>query len=375
MKRVRIGAVGACAIAAAGALLWLRPPAPAKTPEEALQRGVAWLFRQQDGDGAWRSETYGNLKGGAATTALAVYAIAHAPMDVWGTNGPERLQDGEFFARRGPDPGAPPLDRDYLLPAVAMIWTACERARLATNDNTLLGILALQRREPPGGAKGQEHVGGWDFRGEEQTQALETNLAATVLALEAIAAGRQHGEPEAAARPLALAWLGRIQDSTGDGGFVFSPVPDDPGNKAGWYGEPPGRRARSYGSATCDGIRALAACGLAPDHPRVQRAVHWLLDHPDVERVPGFGDEPGAAAWSEALRFYYWQSLSKVLPLLPAGEARRRGDAIASTLMRLQDPDGSWKNPSTRMREDDPLLATSFAVIALSEILRPSKIP
>src|SRR5689334_6306893 len=47
--------------------------------EAALQRGVKWLSQQQVADGGWHSVTYGQLKDGAAVTALALYALAHLP--------------------------------------------------------------------------------------------------------------------------------------------------------------------------------------------------------------------------------------------------------------------------------------------------------
>src|SRR3954462_274935 len=47
--------------------------------EEALQRGLNWLIQQQAADGGWHSATYGQLKDGAAVTALGVYSLAHLP--------------------------------------------------------------------------------------------------------------------------------------------------------------------------------------------------------------------------------------------------------------------------------------------------------
>jgi len=47
--------------------------------KRAIRRGVEWLVRQQATDGGWHSTTYGQLKDGAAVTALAMYALAHLP--------------------------------------------------------------------------------------------------------------------------------------------------------------------------------------------------------------------------------------------------------------------------------------------------------
>jgi len=40
--------------------------------EQSLSQGLAWLFAQQAADGGWHSKTYGQLKDGAAVTALAL---------------------------------------------------------------------------------------------------------------------------------------------------------------------------------------------------------------------------------------------------------------------------------------------------------------
>ena len=47
-----------------------------------LPRAVQFLLKQQDNDGGFKSQTYGALKGGAATTALVLYAVSHAPGEV-----------------------------------------------------------------------------------------------------------------------------------------------------------------------------------------------------------------------------------------------------------------------------------------------------
>ena len=40
--------------------------------------------------------------------------------------------------------------------------------------------------------------------------------------------------------------------------------------------------------------------------------------------------------------------------------------ALAEALLSRQRPDGAWANPSTELREDDPLVATPFAMAALA---------
>jgi len=128
---------------------------------------------------------------------------------------------------------------------------------------------------------------------------------------------------------------------------------------------------RPYGTATCDGIQALVACGAKPDDERVQKAVTWLVKRPGLELVPGFEGLPPEAGWQRGLRYYYYAGLSRVLPLFPASEVAPRREALAKHVVGLQTKDGSWVNESDRMRENDPLIATAFAVTALASCEHP----
>jgi hypothetical protein len=42
------------------------------------------------------------------------------------------------------------------------------------------------------------------------------------------------------------------------------------------------------------------------------------------------------------------------------------GKSVREDLRRVQRPDGSWANPENLVKEDDPLIATGFAIRALA---------
>ncbi|MEM6472703.1 MAG: hypothetical protein AAF802_24290, partial [Planctomycetota bacterium] len=88
----------------------------------------------------------------------------------------------------------------------------------------------------------------------------------------------------------------------------------------------------------------------------------------DVATVPGFrqtSDEPG---WEEGLKYYFFMGLSRLVKL-PGKPFEHHRKPLTDEVIRLQRNDGSWKNKSDRMREDDPHIATCFGLIALANLL------
>jgi hypothetical protein len=141
-----------------------------------------------------------------------------------------------------------------------------------------------------------------------------------------------------------LVYLERSQNP--DGGFFFSTVNPEI-NKAG---ETNGSFA-SYGTATADGLLALRAAGVSATDGRVTRAIQWLKDHHQADRAPGF-DGTARQAWGPALRFYYAYVISRTMLALPL-------------VLPEQEADGSYRNTNKMVKEDDPLIATSFAIHVL----------
>jgi hypothetical protein len=153
----------------------------------------------------------------------------------------------------------------------------------------------------------------------------------------------------------ARVFLERCQNFDADGGFFFSTTEFDT-NKAGHDGQ----RFRSYGTTTADGILALLAAGRPSNDPRISAAQRWLKAHHRGVEVPGF---TGAAyqRWPRGLSFYYSSAAAQAFRSLGV----EAGSGLAEGLRRTQRLDGSWANPETLVKEDDPLIATGFAVRAL----------
>ena len=151
-------------------------------------------------------------------------------------------------------------------------------------------------------------------------------------------------------------------------------LPDGPGAQQGrGRGHGPTGRARyhSYGSATADGLRALLRCGLPADHPRVAASRGWLERHFSASSQ---SRHVRAGPRGRARRDVFLLCLVGG-PRLPCARDRARSapeaervawaEPLSRELIRRQRGDGTWTNRFTASKEDDPLVATSFAAGAL----------
>lgn len=162
-----------------------------------------------------------------------------------------------------------------------------------------------------------------------------------------------------------------------DGGFAFSPR-----NSKVRQGVPISSSLLiypSYGSATADGLRTLIAVDGHASSPRATAALQWLARNYDIEGNPGFSRE--TAPWDKGIRFYYLHSLARALLLARVTKlevVESDGDAsgpavlhswpdeLVRELARRQSRKGGyWKNTSALMNENNPLLATCLALLAL----------
>jgi hypothetical protein len=346
--------------------------------ERALGRGLDWLIAQQASDGGWHSTTYGQLKDGASVTTLVLEALGHAPALVQQTHLPAIKRAYAFLdrgiARRG-TVASPDGSLDFPTYAAALWLTSRRRLNLELPAETtrllVEYLLGAQVAEGRGFKPDSPSYGGWDFLAKEDAEAITTgtNISVTRHVVEGLAALREQAQgadaprsPIAASLELARQYVLRCQQPSG--GFAFTCEPASLNNKAA-YADEELKQPRPYATATCDGILALLACGVKPDDEAVGKAIDWLLKRPALELVPGFEGLPPEAGWQRGLRFYYYAGLARVLPHFPAADREVRREALHKHVLDLQTKDGYWVNESDRMRENDPLVATALAVMAL----------
>lgn len=320
----------------------------------AIERAAAWLWSCQASDGGWHSETYGLLRSGQSLTPFVLDGLlaAGAPRD-------GRVDRALSFIERqvsaeGGVGLAEPGVTDYPTYATALTILVLRRVgRTAQLPRLGAWLRSRQFSAENGWPPSHAAHGGWGM-GATRPVPPDTghlDLSMTRHALQAMAVP---GDAQAAASlAAARAFLGRCQNP--DGGFFFSPVILD-ANKAGWERDHP----RSYGTATADGVLALVATGCRPETPAVSRARQWLVKHDHPGRVAGFPE--ARALWSDGLRYYHAATSAEARRVL-----REPGRPAAERqLLAEQQEDGSWRNRSTMVKEDDPLIATGLALRALT---------
>lgn len=342
--------------------------------QSALARGLAWLLKQQAADGGWHSQAYGQLKGGAAVTTLVLDTLSQLSTESIKQHA-TAIDRGFQFLRAGFDKRRTIASTDGSLDfptyGSALFLTGITRLDRRSNEIQKQVKLArdylfgAQLLEPRGFATDHASYGGWDFLGADDAQGITTGTNVSVVAhvLEAFAVDESGAADKA--RSAAKDWLVRCQQE--DGGFAFTPEPMSLNNKAEFADEARSR-PRSYGTATCDGIRSWLALGLTKEDADMKRALTWLSKRPALEVVPGFEALPAETDWRRGLRFYYYYGLARILSQLPAADRPGRRQALERILLKEQQADGRWQNESDRMRENDPLIATAFALSTLVQL-------
>ena len=209
---------------------------------------------------------------------------------------------------------------------------------------------------------------------ERSGKTTGSNISVSRLVLEGLDPHRGRKDVTRAHR-LASGWVTGLQNLDTDGGFFFHPEGKHLGNKAGWS-DRAGTKARSYGTCTADGLVALEllSAGGGKETERIEAAANWLVREAGVGEVPGFGFTPPEKGWDEGLRFYYLMALSAAITHLPEDKSVDLKQRVVTALVAEMKSGGSWKNESSKMREDDPFIATCFALVALGR-LRGNTLP
>ena len=354
----------------------LAPPAASEMEtlaRAALERGLDYLVEQQPTNGVWSNADF------PALSALPLWAlsIANRPRDAEAATRAERFVAG----CTQPDGG---------------IYVAVpgRRGGALGTYNTAICMTALHARGNPAHhpliRKARSYVvetqllGDDEYRGgfgyEKNSRQPYADLNNTAWALSAMRATQDVEETRPPGEPrvdvdwdAALAFVDKMQLATGEanaedaGGFMYKPA--DP-NKAGVATNAVGRPyLRSYGSITYSGLLSLIYAQVGRSDPRVVSAVDYARRHWTLDENPGMGLQGLYYYYTIMARSLAATGLAELPPVETGGEPIQWREALIAKLITLQQPDGRWVNSNNRFWENDPILATAYATLAMEYAL------
>ena len=329
----------------------------------SVAKGLTWLKTQQKPSGAWSDE------GMPALTALPLWACAASGDKSFSTESDKAV--AFLLSKQQPDGGI-------------YIPVPNRKGGGLGNYNTSIGVMALQASGTPAAAPAilkarsyiassqhggdDSHTGGFGY--DKDTQRAYADLNNTHYSMDAMRRTqsvedfRPAGEKKADINwDAALKYVEQMQNKEGDtaGGFAYNT--EDP--KGGSVTNSSGRiMLRAYGSMTYAGLMAMLHAHLEKDDPRVRSAVDFGSRFWTLEENPGQGQQGLYFYFNVMARALSAAGLDAIPKHGTAAEIRWREEVVRK-LIKLQNPDGSWVNANNRWWENDPVLATSYALLAL----------
>jgi len=346
--------------------------------QAARDRAIRWLLAKQEPQGHWSNSGF------PALTALPMWALLKA-----GANeNPAIMRAAEYIATTFNENGS--FCREPSEP---------RKGGGLCNYNTALCIVALHATGNPDFTgmiqKGRafiaatQHFGEDIYRGgmgyDADTGRPYADLSNSYIAYEAmkLTENIEDLRTETSARAdldwkAATEFIQRVQnrpesndqpwasdDKAEYGGFAYKPD----SSMAGDYTNETGQvRLRSYGSMTYAGLLSFIYASIDKNDPRVQSAYEWSLNNWNLDENPGMGLQG---------LFYYYQTLAKSLAAmgiesitLKDGQSINWREEFIKKMVSIQkieeDGSGFWVNSEGRWWEADPVLVTSYSLLALS---------
>jgi squalene-hopene/tetraprenyl-beta-curcumene cyclase len=353
--------------------------------QATIDRGLAFLKSQQKPDGGWQKPN-----DPPALTAIALRAFAQDPKTGASADFVKKGYDKLLTYQKDDGSISQDLLNNYNTAiAISSLAAANNPAFKQHIDRAVAFVKGLQWTDKASGPKG-EHVaddknnwwGGWGYG-----HSGRPDLSNAQMAVEALEnAGLKKDDP---AFQNALKFITRAQNNSetndqkfagNDGGFVYTPV-NDGDSPAGVFTAPDGKRVvRSYGSMTYAGLKSMIYAGLTHDDPRVKAAWDWISKNYTVDVNPGFvANDAKLGDMSRYGLYYYYHTMARALnvydqPTITDAHGKKHDWRVelADKLASLQKPDGSWQGEK-KWLEDNDVLSTSYAVLALKEIQKDLK--
>lgn len=353
---------------------------PDAQARQMITKGVGSLKSSQLPSGGWVTEPMPVGITGLALKALAGADVVDAKTD-WVKKGYENLLTYQLSSGG--------IYKDQLANyntaiAVSALAAANDPAYKPNIEKALAYLKSLQWTEAiEGGPKGEGKItpdNAW-YGGAGYGNHARPDGSNTQMMLDALNdAGLPSADP---AFQAAIKFVTRMQNLSetndqkwagNDGGAVYTPANNGESN-AGEYTDANGKRLlRSYGSMTYAMLKSYVYAGLSKDDPRVKAAWKWISSNWTLDENPGFSaTDPSNARYG---LYYYYMTLARTLdaynqPIITDanGKSHDWRVELINKIAELQLADGSW-NGDAKWQENNPVLVTSYCLIALEYTLK-----
>lgn len=337
----------------------------------AITKGIDWIRASQHQDGTWSEANM------PALTGLPLWALARSGCKDCETNITRAVA---FLLKcQNVDGGIYVANPDRKGGGLGNYNTCvCMAALYATGRPELLpAILKARTYVAASQHLGDDmHNGGFGY--DATAKRPYTDLNNTAFALDAMRytqgaedarpAGEKHADLNWTA---ALDYVSKMQVNDGltAGGFTYNRISPKGGTETNAQGK---ITFRAYGSMTYAGMLSMLHANLSPGDPRVRAALDYASRFWTVTENPGQGQQG---------LYFYLNVMARALSTArlqtlqqPTTTIYWRHEMIRQ-LAKLQNPDGSWRNANNRWWENDPVLATAYAILALEDAARSSGEP
>lgn len=328
--------------------------------DAALGKGARFLVAAQQADGHWSDREM------PALTALPIWALVGANAG-WASvsNGVKfvltaQKPDGGFYNPKPGRGGGGLGNYNTAVSVSALHLSGLAPVRAILNARTYLASSQLTGDDTMAGGFGYDKV----------SRRRYADLSNTSYAMSAmrITAGVEDMRPAGERRAdidweKALAFVENLQKKEGAerGGAAYNERTPQAGALTNREGKV---HLRAYGSMSYGAVLSMCSANLTKGDPRVRLSLEYCSKYWNVNENPGMG--------SQGL-YYYYDILARALSaaaveklVAPDGREIDWKRELSDKLLSLQRSDGSWANDNNRFWEADPVLCTSFAMIALS---------
>ncbi len=347
---------------------------PATDAAPSIAKGVKWLVDHQVEDGSFSNPQFPGLSG------LALWAVAASGNPAYA--GAVKKGSDFLLSKVQPDGGIYTVIPGRKGGGLSTYNTAISLTALVATGRDDITEVVLNARTF---LANSQHIGDDPFDGgfgyDKSTDRAYTDLMNTHFVIESMRRSQAYEDKRPSGQKRAdINWTQALKfaeslqngPETGEnaGGFVYNPTDAKAGVEKKSEETPDTKTEggekiimRSYGSITYAGLLSLIYCEVDKTDPRIQSALDWASKHWTLEENPGMGDQ--------GLYFFYnvmGRAMATVgmdsIPRKSGPEIQWNAELIAK-VTSLMTEDGSWVNKNGRFWENDPVLATAYAVLSL----------